>query len=63
MFQAPGSNIRVVRIDEKVVSGQKEPEYVLVPTEETVVTEGEMGPGESYGEEDEAVVGDAKSRI
>ena len=63
MFQAPGSNIRIVRIDEDVVTSKKEPEYVLVPTEKNEVTERDIESGESYGDDDDAVVGDAKSRI
>ena len=29
MFEAPGSSIKIVRIDEKVVAGGKRPEYVF----------------------------------
>lgn len=58
MFDAPGSNIRAVYVDEHVVEGNKKAEYAMAP-EEDVPADGTEG----FNEEEERYAGDASSRV
>ena len=58
MFDAPGSNIRAVFIDEHVVEGNKKAEYVMAPEEEAPVD-----ATEGFNEEEVRYAGDASSRV
>lgn len=58
MFDAPGSNIRAVFIDEHVVEGNKKAEYVMAPEEEVPVD-----ANEGFNEEEVRYAGDASSRV
>lgn len=58
MFDAPGSNIRAVFIDEHVVEGNKKAEYVMAPEEEAPVD-----ANEGFSEEEVRYAGDASSRV
>lgn len=58
MFDAPGSNIRAVYVDEHVVEGNKKAEYAMAP-EEDVPADG----AEGFNEEEERYAGDASSRV
>ena len=57
MFEAPGSNIRAVRIDEDVLLGKKKADYVMAPQESERVEN-----PEGFQEDDEIFAGDASSR-
>lgn len=57
MFDAPGSNIRAVYVDEHVVEGNKKAEYAMAP--EDVPADGTEG----FNEEEERYAGDASSRV
>lgn len=56
MFDAPGSNIRAVYVDEHVVEGNKKAEYVMAPEEEAP-------SADANEEEEEIYAGDASSRV
>lgn len=56
MFDAPGSNIRAVFVDEHVVEGNKKAEYVMAPEEEAP-------SADANEEEEEIYAGDASSRV
>ena len=56
MFDAPGSNIRAVFIDEHVVEGNKKAEYAMAPEEEAP-------SADTNEEEEEIYAGDASSRV
>ncbi|KAL9987208.1 hypothetical protein ACROYT_G001479 [Oculina patagonica] len=56
MFDAPGSDIRAVYIDEHVVEGSKKAEYVMAPEEEAP-------SADANEEEEEIYAGDASSRV
>ncbi|XP_068694156.1 ATP-dependent Clp protease ATP-binding subunit clpX-like, mitochondrial [Montipora foliosa] len=58
MFDAPGSNIRAVYVDEHVVQGDKKAEYILAPEEEVP-----MDTNEAFNEEELRYAGDASSRV
>ncbi|KAK2547820.1 ATP-dependent Clp protease ATP-binding subunit clpX-like [Acropora cervicornis] len=58
MFDAPGSSIRAVYIDEHVVQGDKKAEYVVEPEEEAPVD-----ANETFNEEEIRYAGDASSRV
>lgn len=55
MFDAPGSDIRAVFIDEHVVEGSKKAEYVMAPEE--------APSADANEEEEEIYAGDASSRV
>lgn len=58
MFDAPGSSIRAVYIDEHVVRGDKTAEYIVAPEEEAPVD-----ANEAFNEEEIRYAGDASSRV
>lgn len=58
MFDAPGSNIRAVYVDEHVVQGDKKAEYILAPEEEVP-----LDTNEAFNEEELRYAGDASSRV
>ena len=59
MFDAPGSNIRAVHIDEHVVQGTKKADYVMVPDEEEHVA---AETSDAFHDEEEVYAGDATFR-
>lgn len=58
MFDAPGSSIRAVYIDDHVVQGNKKAEYVMAPEDEVP-----NDAGEGFNEEEVRYAGDASSRV
>lgn len=57
MFEAPGSNIRAVHIDEDVLLGKKKADYVMAPEESERIEN-----SEGFQEDDDILAGDASSR-